>query len=348
MKKNINHVVFKNGDFLVVSPEDPKSKKYLLIRITEVHGSTIEGWDETHRKGLNAQKVTIKTNQVVTSLGPNPPPGKVYGIDLVNRFRKKLEHPFWGNVLVYTPIDNAVAKLVKNSLDRTAKKIDKMGLAPFTEFIDTHLVAKQGKWAGMYTHSKDPDKASSYIQYAPECADMNADMMDYLVFHEFGHCVRFNGVRGKKVRLKWMLEYNRSIDPIEISLPQVNKMFKYLENYADSEAGLGAVFREFINEEEEHKLWVRGLMRWFQEVHHLAPKDLSIIWDGQDLQALKDLWPTKAIDSSKLAPVLTEYATKNVEELFAECFAFYCQGKKMPARLESLIEKSIQYAKASI
>jgi hypothetical protein len=39
-------------------------------------------------------------------------------------------------------------------------------------------------------------------------------------------------------------------------------------------------------------------------------------------------------------------ACMNVEELFAESFAFYCTGRKLPARIEQLVEQSIQYAKA--
>lgn len=345
--KSPAHVVFKNGDYLVVAPEDPANKKYLLVKTTDVYGSTIEGWNESARKGLNTEKVTVKVNNVVTSLGPNPPAGKVYGLDLTNRFRKNLEHPFWGNILVYTSLESSEIKLIKNSLDRTAKKIEKMGLEPFTDFIDTHIVAKQGKWAGMYNHSRDQEKTRSYIQYAPECAALNADMMDYIVYHEFGHCVRYNGILGKKVRLKWLLEYNRSIQPFEISLTQLKRVLKYLESYVDEEVSLAHVFRDFISEDEDNKPVVRGIMRWFQEVHHLAPKELGIIWDGKDFKTFSELWPTKAIDSSSLAPVLTEYATKNVEELFAECFAFYSQGKKMPERLRSLTENSISYAKAS-
>jgi hypothetical protein len=166
------------------------------------------------------------------------------------------------------------------------------------------------------------------------------------VYHEFGHCVRYNGVTGKKVRLKWLIEYNRSIQPIEISNAQLRTIYKYIESYADAETSLAAILREYANEEEENKLYIRGLLRWFQEVHHLGPRDLSVIWDGQDMSVFKELWPTKAIDSSKLSPVMTEYATKNVEELFAETFAFYCQKKKIPPRLTSLMEGSLQYAKA--
>jgi hypothetical protein len=34
-------------------------------------------------------------------------------------------------------------------------------------------------------------------------------------------------------------------------------------------------------------------------------------------------------------------ATKNVEELFAEAFAYYAQGKKIAGHIEKLLEKSL-------
>lgn len=348
MTPNSDHIVFKAGDYMVVAPE-PKSqsKKYTLLKATAITGSTITGWVESERKGLDVAKADIKTSRVIASLGPKPAPGKVYGLDLTNRFRKLLQHDFWGNVLVFTHLDNAQLKLMQRSLYRTAKKIEKMGLESYVDFVDTHLCAKQGKWAGYYKHSKDVEAHRSVIAYAPECAELQPDMMDYIVYHEFGHAVWYNGIKGKKIQLKWLMEYNRSIQPIEIALHDLKKTFKFIESHADGEASLASVLREFVNEEEEHKLWVRGILRWFHEVHHLAPRDLATIWEGQNLDVLRKLWPSKAIDSSKLAPVVTEYACLNVRELFAESFAFHCQGKTLPPRITQLIANSIQYAKAT-
>ena len=38
-------------------------------------------------------------------------------------------------------------------------------------------------------------------------------------------------------------------------------------------------------------------------------------------------------------------STKNVEELFAECFALYCQRKKLPQAFVELLEDSLSRAK---
>ncbi len=344
--KNINI-----GDYLVLKPEKG-SKKYNLFRVTRLKPDTLTGTLESHRKGLQVDTAEIDKRCVLLNLGAKPLPGKVYGIDLINRYRACIEHPFWGNILVFTDLDQAQRTLVKQSLDRTARRIEKLGLSAYVELIDTRLCAKQGKWAGRYHHNgnggEDSKGAPHFVQYAPEYADLKPDAMDYIVYHEFGHVVRYNGVTGKKIRLKWLNEYRRSIDSFEISKGSLKTLFNHLSSRIDGDATLASAIREFANEDEEHKFWIKGLLRWFKDVHHFGPKDLSVIWESQDLTTLKDLWPTNSIDSSKLSPLITEYACTSVEETFAEAFAFYCQNKKLPSRIQTLLEGSLQYAKAQM
>jgi hypothetical protein len=339
----------KKADYLVLRPLDGGTK-FRLVRATKKTGKGYVGALESERKGLKIDTVSFTNKQVLLNLGPAPLPGKVYGLDLVNRFRKCIEHDFWGKILVFTSLDNATSKLVRTSLDKTAKKIEKLGLAPYAGFIDTHLVAKQGKWAGKYCHNmnKDEGDTPSVIAYAPECADNKLEFMNYIVFHEFGHALRYNGVLGKKLRMKWLNEYRRSIEAFEISSAQLKTMFKHLSSYIEGEESLSSTLSKFSAEDDEHKLWVRGLLRWFKEVHHMTSKELNIIWDNSDIDTLKELWPTNIIDSSKLAPVVSEYACTSVEETFSEVFAFYALGKKLPARLVNLMEESIKFARVKV
>jgi len=336
------------GDYLVLKPE-PGSKKFNLLKVTKVKEELLAGTLESFRKGLSVDSVEIDRKSVLLNLGARPAPGKVYGLDLTNRYRSRIEHPFWGNVLVFTGLDKATGLLVKQSLDRTARRIEKMGLSSYVELVDTHLCAKQGKWAGRYHHNgngADSKGAPHFIQYAPEYAELKPDSMDYVVYHEFGHVVRHNGVTGKKIRLKWLNEYKKTIDSFEIGRGSLKTLFNHLSSRIDGDTTLSAVLKEFGDEDEEHKLWIKGLLRWFKDVHHFGPKDLSVIWDSQELGVLKELWPANGIDSSKLSPLVTEYACLNVEELFGEAFAFYCLNKKLPSRIQTLLEGSIQYAKA--
>jgi hypothetical protein len=63
---------------------------------------------------------------------------------------------------------------------------------------------------------------------------------------------------------------------------------------------------------------------------------------------IRGLWPLRNIPRKELAPIVSEYATKNHKELFAESFAYLLTGKKLPEPIVRLLEKSISHAKANV
>jgi hypothetical protein len=56
---------------------------------------------------------------------------------------------------------------------------------------------------------------------------------------------------------------------------------------------------------------------------------------------IEKLWPTDHLDISKLDPLVSEYALKNVEELWAESFALYANKTKLPQKVVTLLEHSL-------
>jgi len=65
--------------------------------------------------------------------------------------------------------------------------------------------------------------------------------------------------------------------------------------------------------------------------------------EGREI--VKASWKATSIVTSKLSPILTEYALKNYKELLAETFAFYVLKKKFPKELHDLMEKSISFVR---
>jgi hypothetical protein len=63
---------------------------------------------------------------------------------------------------------------------------------------------------------------------------------------------------------------------------------------------------------------------------------------------VEDLWPEKDVDKNELNPIVSEYACKNPEELFAEAFSFSLVGKKLPKSVGKLLDKTLSYAKDRI
>ena len=98
---------------------------------------------------------------------------------------------------------------------------------------------------------------------------------------------------------------------------------------------------------EEEALAYKWILRTIQSVHGLSVKELDFLFEAGMLDDIKKLWPVRTIPRKELEPIVSEYATKNYKELFAETFAFYFTKKKLPEPLKRLLEKSMSYAKSN-
>jgi hypothetical protein len=294
-----------------------------------------------HLRYAEERTIEITTRDILVRLGKSPKPGKVYGVDVANVYRKSISHEFWGLIHFFVKPDDEVKKRLKVGLDYCGNKLDKMGFREYTTKFQTEIKAKKGKYAGMYQHRPD-DK--SIVWYAPEMSE-DQKTMNYIIFHEFGHVLRFNGLRGVKIRAKWQRLFQQSVAPVVVSRKYLDGLKAHIKDSAEAEASLGSIIKEFQKDEEETASYLKALGRWFRQIHHISPRELQVLWEANDIATIESLWPTSSIDTSKMAPILTEYATKNVEECFAEAFAHYMMGNKIPAHIEKLLEKSLSVIK---
>lgn len=332
----------------VIAQTKGQTKPFLMQVVQLESDYTVVGMLENNRR-TKAQTVMVKPKEILLNLGPNPMPGKVYNIDVSNLYRKSFNHDWWGAVHFYTKLDAAVVKLLRNGLDRTAEILEKHKLAPFVEVFETEIRAKKGKYAGMYVHR--PKDNASVVWYAPEWTAGDSKAMDYVILHEFGHVVRFNGLKGAvKLRQKWLRLYQESIKPVVVPAKAHAHLWTALSTAHNNDAELpfGEALKDLSAEDEKNHRALKVILKWIKQVHKVGPKELSLAWSAGDMKYLKSVWPESAIDSSDLTPVISEYATKNMEELFAECFAMYMSKIKLPEAYVDLMEKSLSYAKATI
>lgn len=331
----------KPNDYVIAQQKDTKP---FLIRVSAIDDKTFTGVLE-HDRHKNFKEIEVTRKDVVVNLGPEPKSGKVYGIEVGHRYVKSFTHDGWGSIHFYTRLDKPTLKMFQRSLDRTYKVVEKLKLDGYIDKIETEICEKKGKWAGKYFHKPE---GLCTIQYAPMWCEGNAEAMDYVVLHEFGHVLRYHGMKSMKLRSAWLKFYQKSIAPMVVSNKQTSDLWK--EMLRTVEADADASFHEAIKaaaDDEDKEDQVKVIMRWFKQVNHLSPKDLSVLWAAGDIDHLKDLWPKTAIDSSKLAPLISEYATKNCEETIAESFAYYATGKKIPKSCTALLERSLSVARRS-
>lgn len=291
------------------------------------------------------QSVTIRKKDARINLGMSPPPGKVYGCDTKDLFKKTKEHSSWGNIHYFTELEKSVSKMLNKSLGQTYEKLEKKGLSGFARLFETEIRVKSGKWAGMYIHSKKEDRPNR-VWYAPECSQHDPKQMDYIVYHEFGHVVRFNGVLQTGLRNKWLRIYQRSIAPIKIEAEDLTALMKSISEYDNNEVTFKAAFDGSTTDLNPRV--ARAIIQWFWQTNKIGKKELEIMWAAKGPSEIEKFWPDHLIDTHDLSPVVSDYATKNVEELFAESFAFYMMGKKLPSKIVELLEESLSVAKGCV
>jgi hypothetical protein len=335
----------KEKDYLICKIKGNEDEKPFVARVNSLGKETIE---VTLEKNVHHERkvIEITKKDIVVRLGPTPAPGTVYGCDVSNLYRKTLSHDFWGTLYCFVSLPPETLKVLRNSLDRTAKIVEKLGLEDFVDLFTIEIRAKKGKWAGMYKHNKE---GLHTVWFAPEWAQNAAEFMDYVILHEFGHVLRYNGLTSKKAQSRWLKLFHQSIKPDLIDHKDLMKILKGIKaaKKEDDLVGFSEALRGLADDDEEMLHRTKILLRWFKQIHHLSVKDLNIMWAAEAFEQLEALWPTVSIDSSKLDPLVSEYGTVSSEELFAESFALHAQKKKLPNSVVTLMDKSLSLIRAN-
>lgn len=326
------------GDYCIARQEGKKD--YLFRALSDSDKSTVEVVIEKnqHIQGMR-HTLTVKLDDVVVNLGTDPHPGKVYGHDVGSVLRKRRDHDKFGSVYWFYRADKQVVVDLNESMDRVYLKLKKKGL----QFLLNDVVFEvhpyfNGKYAGMFLKSKN-EEIPDRIQIKPEI--MPASEYDYVWFHELGHRLHLTFCTSKKLNAVWLKLYLTSI---KVEAVKKDKSQQLMDMLLDGE-DMPSNFKSGLDEEDA--LAYKWIIRAIQQVNGLSIKELDTLFEAEMRDEIKKIWPVRNIPRKELAPILTEYATVNVKECFAEAFALYMTGKKMPEQVVKLLEKSIAYAKAN-
>lgn len=325
------------GDYFIAKPE--QGKNYLARALEDSHGKAVEALLEKNSH-MPGQRHTFTQNmtEVMIVLGPNPAAGKVYGHDVGILHRKRLTHKDFGDVHFFYKPDKQVLADLNESMTKTAKKLNKFGLGFLIDNVVYEVLPyNKEKYAGMYIRSKN-DKVPDRIQIRPEI--MPASEYQYVWHHELGHRLHLTFCReSKKLNAQWLKLFATSIKAVAIRKDKSQQLLDLLlageEMPSDFKRGL----------DEEDALAFKWLVRTIQQVNGLSLKDLDTLFEAEMKDEIQKVWPVRGISHKELAPIVSEYATVNFKELFAECFAFYMTGKKLPDPITKLMEKTISYGK---
>lgn len=330
---------FKKGEYGIAKQD--QGKDYLFKALTDSDAKSVEAVLEkdSHIPGMR-HTMTVPLSDVVLNLGNDPHPGKVYGHDVGTLHRKRLTHDKFGDVHFFYRPDKQVLADLKESMDTVAKRLERQDLQFLLDNVIFEVIPYNGeKYAGLFKMTKRGDNVTKRIQIRPEI--MPASEYPYVWYHELGHNLHLDFCRSsKKLNAQWLKLFNTSIRVDTIKKDKSQQLLDALiggeEPPSDFKRGL----------DEDDALAFKWLIRTIQQVNGLSIQDLDTLFEAEMKDEVAKVWPVRNISHKELAPIVSEYATQNYKELFAECFAFYMTKKKLPEPVVKLLERSISYGKA--
>lgn len=286
------------------------------------------------------QTLTVDKKDLVLNLGPNPRRGKVYGVDTSNLYYTKKDHDVFGTVYFFYKPEKEVVKALWAAMDKTAATLKRFGLSFLLDqgtIWEVLPPSPTTKYAGCYMRSRK-EEIPDRIQIIPEF--MNPIDYSYVLCHELAHLLDMRFVTSNKIKGHWLRLFNTSIKVMAIKKETSTELLDGLLSQEDPPSA----FKGQLGEEEA--LAFKWIIRTISQLHSITLSDLDTLFVADMRDDIKALWPTRAISVKELAPIVSEYATKNVKELFAEAVSMHITKRhKFPEPLIKLIEKTISHAK---
>jgi hypothetical protein len=194
-----------------------------------------------------------------------------------------------------------------------------------------------GKYAGRYKHSRAPEKNPHRFQIRPE--KLPVTEFEYCILHETAHYLDAELLESPKLKAAWIRLFNTSIALKTIPKEQ---SIKLMESLLSGQTPPSAFPSEL---EEDDALAYRHIIRTIKSEHAVGVKELDTLFETDNADEIRDLWPRRTIHQKELAPIVSEYATTNVTELLAESVAFHLLGRKLPKKITELVEATFSYAR---
>ncbi len=317
-------------DYVIASIVD----KNYLVKVSNVSGETITG-DIATISSDKGEPVTFFVDDVISNLGDKPKSGTTYGIkvEIFNRF---IDTDF-GKVAAFVYLDKASRKEISKYYNKAYKILNNFGLLGFTYTLEHEIRDKAGKMCGCYKSQKNLDFNDTMTFFVnAERGDLS---IEEVILHESGHGIWHRLIQQDNLKSKWVEDYSKFIEVETVS-------DKAIKSHKVKLISSGNSFSEYkknlkLTGDELDEVLINGIIKYFKEARRLSIKDLDYV-ALYDKDFLKEIWPVHAQDLSvvKQNPI-SEYAMKNVQEYFCECFRLHAIGKKLPKTTRKLMEKTI-------
>ncbi len=319
------------GDYAILAGE--KNKTY-FIKVTgeaDNSGGMYRGVvvDETAAKPATRQTFSFEPSDILANLGPRPKiGGNVYG-KKIEPFRKMLQHPDWGDVILFRNLEQMEEQMLMRHLTTVAKKLKDLGVFPYRKETQVHIRPASGKYAGFYTHNTKEHDVLTY-----KAVSFDHENMDYYISHEYGHAMWFT-MMPPQWRSQWIKFYIKNTQKLMTGSQRIASL---MSEYIESELTI----REFGRalEADVDKKVLSEILTTIRKVHALEPRHIDEL-RAMSSESVAGVWPKNAVELPQHQILVSDYANKNPDEFWCEAFSFWFIGKQIPPGLEAAVKKTI-------
>lgn len=313
------------GDYIIFHDDTLDKKKNLLGKIEKLNPLLVRLQPNAYGELHSAE---VPQNAILCSVGQNPKVGSVYGVDLTNVYRKSVEIEKFGRLLYFYAPEKSVRKALKHAFEIVATKLESEKLY---SIFDEQVIysVKRMKNAGLFTDCDETNSVPYHIDINPEACTI--EDLPYVFLHEIGH-YHFNKL-DSDWQVKWVKLFSSYVRMERFTV-------KEMKNLRESFANSGLSFADFKKEiDESDQVYFKSVVQHLCRCFKMTAKQLEILYE-EDPETVLSKFPSTCTKTDYETPV-SEYATKNYSELFAESFAFYLLGYKLPEKVNTLTKKTI-------
>lgn len=325
--------------YAIIHKADEKSPR--LVRVLSERGADLVGLDQKFPH-LDREKVSFSSKEIIQDLGPSPLPGKISGISTSDLYRNLAVELASGSTLfVFKKLPCEVDVFKEQALKsskRLAVRFKRSGLSTLNskEFIfEFRTLSKNVPFKYVKSTSKHPER----IQVDVESLDgLEENLMRGVLLHVWEKLTtEFN-----KLGAAWARSYLRSIANEVVSHEECERLLEVLSEGIS--AGNITSLRELIGQlEAEDTVKVKYIASAIKRSHSLGSKDINLIIRGEDLDLIRNIWPTLSIVYFDKKPEVSEASLRSTEMFFVESMANFIIGNKLPEKIEKLCSSTLRY-----
>lgn len=293
--------------------------KRVLLKTTAAtkDGKRFKGRKE--QEGDKEETMEFQLKEVVANLGNSPTPGSAYNVK-VEPLREHLEAKWFDEVKVYHPLNDKRRARMKGYMQDFTKKLEKKRLPEIPTTLE--LRTQSGTMMGFYKYRPKAETDLMCIKLDDELSDM-----EYRFAHEYAHGLWYRHFTAQ-MRMAWINLFHSAVAVTAYTNKELKNLLDDLKTNGD--------LRAFMKDNPDDLPVLRAILKHIKVTHAMERSHFELAMTlGQDID---QYWPS-AVELGEKNQLVSKYAMKSPEELWAESFSLQFIGKKLPSKIEVLRDK---------